>query len=221
GAPVIEGYGQSEAGPVISFNPLDGPRKPFSVGLPLPGTKVEIVALEDRGTRLPAGEAGEIRVRGPQIMRGYRGDPKASAAALADGWLYTGDIGEFDDDGYLYIRGRCKELIIVSGYNVYPREIEEILHAHPQVREAAVVGIPDDYRGEQAVAFIVPETDAPRDKAELEAMLTPFLGERLARYKLPSAFLSLETLPRTGVGKVDKSSLEQRAMMEFHEKTDA
>jgi long-chain acyl-CoA synthetase len=131
GCTVVEGYGQSEAGPVLSYNPVEGIRKAGSVGVALPLTEIQIVDLES-GTRvLPAGSSGEIRARGPQIMQGYRGLPEETASALRDGWLYTGDIGEFDHDNYLFIRDRKKDMVIVGGFNVYPREVEEALLTHP------------------------------------------------------------------------------------------
>jgi len=206
GVPICEGYGQTEAGPVLSFNAPSGVRKPGSVGRALPDTELQIVDL-DTGTRvLSADEAGEIRARGPQIMRGYRNRPEETAAALRDGWLYTGDIGELDHDGVLFIRGRRKEMVIVSGFNVYPREVEDVLHAHPDVHEAAVVGRPDARRGEALVAFIVARHDAV-DVAAVEA----HVAERLTRYKRPSEVRVLAALPRTPVGKLDKQRLAEMA----------
>lgn len=207
GAPVVEGYGQSEAGPVASFNPLHGVRKPASVGIALPGVDIEIVDLE-RGERvLPIGECGEIRLRGPQIMRGYRHRPEETAATLRNGWLYTGDTGEFDADGYLYIRGRKKEMIIVSGFNVYPREIEEVLMQAPGVGDCAVIGIADAYRGELPLAFVVPAAGATPVPADLAA----FCGTHLAPYKHPREFRIVANLPKTSVGKLDRVSLKQMA----------
>lgn len=203
---VIEGYGQSESGPVISFNPLGGVCKLSSVGLPVPGTDVEIVDPETGAGTTVAGVAGEIRVRGPQIMNGYYGRPEETAEALRDGWLYTGDIGEFDDDGYLYIRGRNKEMLLVSGYNVYPREIEEVLCEHPAVREAAVIGIEDSHRGELPVAMLVARAAIGSDD------IARHCNERLAAYKRPVAFHWLAQLPKTSVGKVDKLRLATLAV---------
>jgi long-chain acyl-CoA synthetase len=207
GAPVVEGYGQSEAGPVISFNPLDGIRKPMGVGLPVPGGEVQIVDLET-GTRvLGPGEKGEIRVRGPQIMCGYRNLPEETAATLRGGWLYTGDIGEFDEDGYLFIRDRKKEMVIVSGFNVFPREVEEVLYHHPAVREAAVIGVPDDYKGEALKAFVSLRPDTSVDEEALRA----HCRAKLAGYKVPSFFEIVEDIPKTGVGKIDKKQLRGEA----------
>ena len=207
GTPILEGYGQSEAGPVISFNPLHGVRKPTSVGIPLPQTEIQVVDLETGAEVLEPGEKGEIRVAGPQVMSGYRNMPEETARALRDGWLYTGDIGELDEDGYLYIRGRKKEMIIVSGYNVFPREIEEVLHRNPGVSEAAVVGRTDAYRGELPVAFVVPGKENSLD----EETLRKYCAECLAPYKIPAEFRLLERLPKTVVGKIDKIALTETA----------
>ncbi len=203
GAPVFEGYGLTEAGPVLSFNPARGPAKAGSVGVAVPQTKIEIVDVET-GTRvLAAGEVGEIRARGPQLMRGYRGRPDETAQALRDGWLYTGDIGEFDADGYLFIHDRKKDMAIVGGYNVYPREVEEVLFAHADVANAAVVGEPDAYRGERLVAHVVLRTGARHDA---EALLT-HCRERLARYKIPERIRFADALPKTPANKTDKRAL--------------
>jgi long-chain acyl-CoA synthetase len=203
GCPICEGYGQSEAGPVLSFNPRHGRRKAGSVGVAVPATDIEIVDTAS-GTRvLGAGEAGEIRARGPQIMHGYRGLARETGDALRDGWLYTGDIGELDVDGYLFIRDRKKDMVIVSGFNVYPREIEEVLYSHPAVLEAAVVGVPDAYRGEALVGFVVP---AARATLAAES-LRDYMAERLVSYKIPQDIRIVASLPRTTVGKVDKKVL--------------
>ena len=154
GCAIYEGYGQTEAGPVLTYN-AQGLRKPGSVGVPLSGTEVQIVDTET-GTRvLGVGERGEIRARGPQIMSGYRNLSQETSQALRHGWLYTGDIGEFDEDGFLFIRDRKKDMVIVGGYNVYPREVEDVLFMHPAVQDAAAVGAPDAYRGEVVKAFVV------------------------------------------------------------------
>ena len=207
GTPIFEGYGQSEAGPVISFNPLDGARKPTSVGIPLPETEIQVVDLQTGARALEAGQKGEIRIAGPQVMQGYRNRPEETAQTLRGGWLYTGDIGELDEDGYLFIRGRKKEMLIVSGYNVFPREVEEVLHLNPQVKEAAVVAKTDDYRGELPVAFIVAGEQDGKDGEALKRYCT----ERLASYKIPAEFRFLDSLPKTAVGKVDKILLTEMA----------
>lgn len=213
GAPVLEGYGQTECGPIVSFNPLAGPHKPGSVGIALPDTEIEIVDLETGAHVLPIGEAGEIRVRGPQIMAGYRNLPDETAATLQNGWLHTTDIGEFDEDGYLYIRDRKKEMVLVSGYNVFPREIEEVLHRHGGVLEAAVVGVPHPYKGEAVVAAVVPRAGAALDNE----VLTDFCRGQLAPYKVPSRFEIMAALPKTGVGKIDKAAL-RACLAPLHEK---
>jgi long-chain acyl-CoA synthetase len=207
GAPVYEGYGQTEAGPVLSFNPLGGPVKAGSVGIALPQTEIQIVDLES-GTRvLACGERGEIRARGPQIMQGYRHLPAETAQTLRGGWLYTGDIGELDADGYLFIRDRKKDMLIVSGYNVYPRELEEVLVTHPAVLEAAVVGARDAYRGEVPVAYVVLRSGARAGDEELAA----HCRESVARYKVPARIRIVPELPRTSVNKIDKNALRRRA----------
>jgi long-chain acyl-CoA synthetase len=207
GAPVYEGYGQTEAGPVLSFNPVRGAVKSGSVGIALPQTEIQVVDVEN-GTRiLPCGERGEIRARGPQIMRGYRNLPEETAQTLRGGWLYTGDIGEFDAEGYLYIRDRKKDMLIVGGYNVYPRELEEVLVMHSAVLDAAVVGVRDDYRGELPVAYVALRPGAFTDAEELLA----HCRANLARYKVPARIRVVEALPKTSVAKTDKKTLRQWA----------
>ena len=203
GCGICEGYGQTEAGPVLTYNPRHGLRKIGSVGVPLPLTEVEIVDTETGTTALPTGESGEVRARGPQIMTGYRNRPDETAAALRDGWLYTGDIGAFDEDGYLFIRDRKKDMVIFGGFNVYPREIEEVLCKHLDVVEAAVVGVADSYRGEILKAFVVL---IPAAKVTADDLLS-YLRERLTKYKIPAQIVITATLPKTAVGKLDKVSL--------------
>ena len=207
GAPIYEGYGQTEAGPILSFNPAAGPVRTGSVGLPLPATELQVVDLETGRRVLPAGEQGEVRARGPQVMAGYHRLPDETAEALREGWLYTGDIGEFDAQGYLYIRDRKKDLVIVSGYNVYPREIEEVLVSHPDVLEAAVVGQPDAYRGEVLRAFVVLRAGASLDAVQLR----DFCADKLAPYKIPHHVEQMATLPKTTVNKTDKKVLKEKA----------
>lgn len=208
GAPVVEGYGQTESGPVISFNPLVGVRKPGSVGRPLPKTEVQIVDLVSGDVVLPVGERGEIRVRGPQVMDGYRNLPEETAASLRNGWLYTGDIGEFDTNGYLYIRDRKKEMVKVSGFNVFPREVEEVLYAHPTVLEAAVIGLPDAHKGEKVVGYVVLRRGARTDTAAL----LEYCRGQLAGYKIPSVIHIVDELPKTRVGKPDKLRMRDMGM---------
>jgi long-chain acyl-CoA synthetase len=207
GCPIFEGYGQSEAGPVLSYQHDGEPRQPGTVGRAVPGTAVEIVDVETGRRVLGPGEQGEIRARGPQIMSGYRDRPQETAAAIRDGWLYTGDIGEMDAAGILTIRDRKKDMVISGGYNVYPREVEEVLHAHPGIAEAAVVGVPDAYRGEILVAYLSP---AP-GRAPSDEELQEHCKANLAPYKVPARFERMPVLPRTTVGKLDKVALRDLA----------
>jgi long-chain acyl-CoA synthetase len=200
GAPVYEGYGQTEAGPILTYNSPLFPAKPGRVGRPLPGTEVQAV---DIATLLPApaGQPGEIRARGPQIMLGYWNRPAETAAALRDGWLYTGDIGAFDEDGNLAILDRRKDMVITGGYNVYPREIEDVLLMHHAVREAAAFGVPDAYRGEVVHAHVVVAGSVGVTE------LISHCQANLARYKVPAILRIVAAIPRTAVGKIDKPAL--------------
>jgi long-chain acyl-CoA synthetase len=203
GFPLLEGYGLSEATPVVSFNPIHGTRKPGSVGLPLPDVEVKI--FDENDVELPVDSVGEIVVRGPNVMRGYHNQPEETAATLRHGWLHTGDLGKKDADGYLYIVDRKKDMLLVHGMNVYPREIEEVLHRCPGLREAAVIGRPAGSKGELPVAFITPVEGAPLDK---QAVLR-FCHEHLAEYKVPREIHILDTLPRTPTGKITKLELKK------------
>jgi len=203
GAPTLEGYGQTETTGGVTFNPLNGVRKPGSVGLAVAEAEIQIVDIETGTQIMPAGQAGEIRIRGPQNMRGYHGRPQETAAAMRDGWLYTGDIGYLDADDYLTICDRKKELIIVSGFNVYPREVEEVLFAHPEILEAAVVGIRDAYQGESLKAYVAPKAGSALDAESVKQ----YCRTQLAPYKVPRQIIFMESLPRTGVGKLDKNKL--------------
>jgi acyl-CoA synthetase (AMP-forming)/AMP-acid ligase II len=204
GVPVVEGYGLSECTVVCTLNPLHGVRKAGSVGLPMPGIDVGVVDETDQ--LLPPAQAGEVVVRGPNVMRGYLRRPEESAQVLRGGWLHTGDVGRFDDDGYLTLVDRVKDLIIRGGENIYPKEIEDVLYTHPAVLEAAVVGRPDPVFGEQPVAFVTlrPGFDAaPEDLLE-------HCRPSLARYKVPRAVHVEESLPKNAVGKVAKPVLRER-----------
>jgi long-chain acyl-CoA synthetase len=206
GCTVCEGYGQTEAGPVLAYNPFSGVRKLGSVGLAVPQTEIQVVDVHDGDKVLALGEVGEIRARGPQIMSEYFRRPVETAEALRDGWLYTGDIGYLDAEGYLTICDRKKELVIVSGFNVYPREIEEVLFRHPNVSEAAVVGVPDDYRGEVLVAYVVADGAPVADDD-----LMNYLAKHLVKYKWPAQIVWVDQLPKTPVGKVDKKRIREMA----------
>lgn len=205
GGHILEGYGLTECSPVTHSNPLNGRRVPGSVGLPYPGTDVRIVHLET-GEEVPLGQEGEILIRGPQVMKGYWNRPEETEAVLVDGWLYTGDIGRMDEAGYLYIVDRKKDLIIAGGYNIYPREIDEILYQHPAVQEACAVGVPDEYRGESVKAFVVLKPGASATEQEV----LDFCRERLAPFKRPRAVEFLPELPKSGVGKILRRVLAQR-----------
>ena len=201
GCVVLEGYGMSETSPVISFNHRDRPRKPGSIGTPI--ADVEVRLLTDEGHEVARGEVGEIAVRGPGLMKGYWNRPEETAAAIPDGWLRTGDLAREDEDGYLYIVDRKKDLIIRGGYNVYPREIEEVLHEHPAVALAAVIGVPDERLGEEVAAAVVlrPEKTATPDE------LREFTRERLAAYKYPRRVWLVDALPLGPSGKVLKREI--------------
>jgi long-chain acyl-CoA synthetase len=203
GARICEGYGLSEASPVTHINPLHGVAKHGSIGLPVPGTDAKIVDMDLGGPALPAGKLGEMAVRGPQVMAGYYNKPDETADVLRNGWLYTGDIAYMDEEGYFFIVDRKKDLIISAGYNIYPREIDEILHQHPKVQEAVAVGIPCDARGEVVKVFVVPREGEKPTKAEIIA----FCRQKLAGYKVPRHVEFRESLPKTMVGKVLRRAL--------------
>ncbi|MGA2554838.1 MAG: long-chain fatty acid--CoA ligase [Verrucomicrobiota bacterium] len=201
--PLLEGYGLSEASPVVSFNPIRGPWKAGSIGLPIPG--VEVSTQNEAGEILGPEETGEICVRGANVMSGYWKQPEETAKVFRQGWLLTGDIGHRDGEGYYYITDRKKDMLLVNGCNVYPREIEEILYQYPGVREAAVVGVPDSRKGEQPLAFV--------SANELTTLNPPamlqFLREQLADYKLPRQIIVLADLPRNATGKILKTRLRE------------
>ncbi len=200
--PLIEGYGLSEASPVVSFSPIHGIQKPGSIGLPIPNVEVKI--LDENDQEVPTGQTGELCVRGPNIMKGYYNQPEQTAIAKRNGWLHTGDIGRKDEDDYLYIVDRKKDMLLVHGNNVYPREIEEVLYKFPGVNEAAVVGRPDKH-GELPIAFIVASNGIHLDEKEIRH----FCKERLADYKLPREYRLLDKLPRNTTNKVDKKELRR------------
>ena len=201
GGRLVEGYGLTEASPVVTSTRLSSPRKPGSVGQPLPG--VEVVILDDADRVVPVGETGEIGVRGPNVMLGYYGLPDETARTLRNGWLHTGDVGRLDADGFLYIVERKKDLIIRGGFNVYPREVEEVLYAHPAVAEAAVVGVRDPVMGEEVCAFVVLRPDASADAAAI----IEYCRSRLAKYKCPREVRFLPALPKNPVGKILRKEL--------------
>lgn len=200
-ATIGEGYGLSETSPSTHRNPPDGVRKIGSIGIPLPGTDCKII--DDLGDELPEKGVGELLLKGPQIMLGYYNKPEETAQTLKDGWLLTGDLATMDEDGYFYIVGRKKEMIIVGGFNVYPQEVEEVLYQHPDVQEAAVVGLPDEEIGEKVKAFIVPMEGKTIDIEGIK----DFCYQHLTRYKVPKQIEFRNSLPRNTVGKLLKRIL--------------
>ncbi len=203
GIALVEGYGLSEGSCASTLNPYDGVRKPGTVGLPLPGQEVRVV--DQLGNSVRQGERGEIVIRGANVMRGYLNRPEDTAKTIVDGWLHTGDVGIFDEDGYLRIVDRIKDMIIRAGENIYPKEIETVLYSNDAVLEAAVVGQADDVLGEVVVAYVSVRPGATVTVEELEALC----AERLAKYKRPVAIELLDELPKNHVGKIDKPALRK------------
>lgn len=200
---ISEGYGLSEASPVTCFNPLVRERKAGSIGMSI--NNVENKVVNEYGEEVPVGEVGELIVRGPNVMKGYYKMPEDSAFALRDGWLYTGDLARMDEEGYFYIVDRKKDMIIVGGYNVYPREVEEVFYAHPEVIEAAVVGFPDPDFGEAVHAYVV-----VKDEAVTEEVLMAYCKEHLAKYRVPKEIEIIEELPKNTTGKILRRSLKEQ-----------
>jgi len=198
GQTILEGYGLTETSPVVSFNYCEATNRPGSVGLPIWGCEVQVV--DACGTRLPAGEIGEVLVRGHNVMKGYLNQPETTARTIQQGWLHTGDWGYLDEDGYLYLKGLKKDMLIRAGLNVYPREIEVVLEEHPSVAEAAVIGLPDRVRGEEPHAFVV----LRHREDDMEKVLKNWCRERLSGYKCPRSIVLCEALPRNEGGDIDK-----------------
>lgn len=205
GGKLVEGYGLSEASPVTHCNPIYGKSIIGSIGLPFPDTEVKIMDLETGMEELPVGEVGEMCVRGPQVMECYHNMPEETEHSLRDGWLYTGDIGKLDEEGYTYIVDRKKDMVIAGGYNIYPRDIEEVLFTHPSILEAAVAGIIDPYRGETLKAYVVLKEGEKLTEAEV----IDFCKANLAAYKVPKLVEFREELPKTMVGKVLRRVLKE------------
>ena len=203
GCKLVEGYGLSEASPVVCCNPIYGLNKPGSIGLPVPGTEVRIMSLDEPHRPLPTGERGELWVRGPQVMAEYWHQPEETAHTLIDGWLRTGDVGYMDADGYFFIVDRLKEVIIAGGYKIYPRTVEEAIYQNPAVAEAAVVGVPDPYRGATVKAFVVKHKGASLD----EEGLRTFLADKLSAIEMPKLIEFRDELPKSAVGKILKKAL--------------
>lgn len=208
GCRIIEGYGLTEAAPAVASNPPDGEVRPNSVGIALQGTTIEIRSLDDITRILPAGERGEICVRGPQVMPGYLNRPQETRDAFIDGALRTGDVGYLDTDGYLFVTDRIKDLIICGGYNVYPRMIEDALYEHPAVAEAIALGVPDPYRGQTPVAFVTLRAGETRTGEELRA----FLRDKLSPIELPARIEIRTSLPKTAIGKLSRKELIEEAI---------
>jgi long-chain acyl-CoA synthetase len=197
GSKIVEGYGLTETSPVTHANPMWGKRKIGHVGLPVPSTDAKIVDPDDGTRQLPVGQEGELLIRGPQVMKGYWRMPEATADMIRDGWLYTGDLAVMDADGYFRIVGRKKDVIIASGYNIYPDEVDGVLMSHPAVLDACTIGVPDERRGETVRAFVVPQPDRQVSEAELIA----FCREQLAAYKVPTAIEFRDELPKSAALK--------------------
>jgi long-chain acyl-CoA synthetase len=207
GVRVCDGYGCTEVTSTATMNPWSAPRS-GSVGLPVPG--VELRVVDELGEPVPTGVDGEVCVRSPGVMTGYWRSPEATAEAVRDGWLHTGDVGHLDEDGYLYVVDRLKDLIIRGGFNVYPRDVEDVLLAHPAVAQAAVVGRPDEVLGEEVVAFVAVSDDAADDE-ELTETLVAWCRERLGRHKHPREVRIVPAVPLTSVGKTDRKALRRTA----------
>lgn len=207
GAVIVEGYGLTETSPITHINPFNGRRKIGSIGIPLPDTICRVVDVTDARKDVAVGQAGELLIQGPQVMKAYLNRDEDTENVFEDGWLKTGDIAKMDEDGYFYIVDRIKDMVISGGYNVYPREIDEVLHLHPQVQEASSVGIPHPTRGEQVHSFVV----VTRDSTATAEDLIEFCGKRLATYKLPTAIKFVDALPRTAVGKVQREQLRKQS----------
>lgn len=214
GARIAEAYGMTEASSVTHVNPRRGVRKYGSVGVPIVGTDSKVVDVETGTRELSVGEAGELLVKGPQIMSGYWNQPEETAQVLRDGWLHTGDIATMDEDGYFFIVDRKKDMILTAGFNVYPREVEEALYQHPKVLEAAVIGLPDRVRGERVTAYLVLEAGETATAQEIRA----FCRERLAPYKVPRAVHFRDELPKSMAGKVLRRALREEELAQVQPK---
>ncbi|HVF93487.1 MAG TPA: long-chain fatty acid--CoA ligase [Sphingomonas sp.] len=203
GARLIEGYGLSESSGVVACNPYEGEGEAGTIGQPLPGTRIRLVDKEDPTCPAPAGEPGEILVSGPQIMAGYWQRPEADAEVFVDGWLRTGDVGVIDDAGFIRIVDRLKDMIAVSGFKVFPSQIEAVLYRHPAVKEALVIGVPDDYRGERPRAYVTLADDATEDAGVLKSWVNAQIG----RHEQVDSVVVRESLPKTMIGKLSRKEL--------------
>ena len=207
GTRLCEGWGMSETSPTGTFTPPQGPVKPGSCGVPLPGIVLKFVDIQDPEREVVPGESGELCIRGPNVMKGYWKKPDETRETMtSDGFFRTGDVGYMDEDGYVYIVDRTKDMLLVGGFNVYPRNIEEAIYQHPSVEEASVIGVPDAYRGETPKAFVKLKAGAPLLTLE---DLKAFLKDRLGKHEMISALEIREELPKTGVGKISKKDLRE------------
>jgi len=203
GSVILEGYGLTEASPVTHVNPIKGKRKTGSIGVALPSTDARIMDLETSTKAQQVGQTGELMVRGPQVMKGYWNMAEETADTLKDGWLHTGDIAHMDEDGYVFIVDRKKDMIIAGGFNIYPRDIDEVLYEHPKIADAVTIGVPDPYRGETVKVFVVVKPGESLSEKEVIA----HCKEKLAAYKVPRLVEFRQELPKTMVGKVLRKEL--------------
>ncbi|MCP4746019.1 MAG: long-chain fatty acid--CoA ligase [Desulfobacteraceae bacterium] len=208
GSVIIEAFGMTESSPAVLVNPVGKQkRKPSSVGIPLPDTQCRIVSISEEKKDTPAGAEGELIVKGPQVMKGYLNKPDETGRTIVNGWLHTGDIAKIDEDGYFYIIDRTKDMIISGGYNVFPRDIDEILFSHPKVKEACAVGVPHPIRGEQIKAFVV----LSEGERITEKELIDYCAKSLAKFKLPTSINFIEDLPKSNIGKILRKELRKIA----------
>jgi len=205
GAIITEGYGLTEATALVTSNPIDAQRKAGSVGVPI---RCEVRVVDEHDNDMPVGQVGEIIIRGRNVMKGYYNNPKATAEAMKNGWLHTGDMGSYDADGYLYVVDRKKDLIITGGFNIYPAEVENVIYKHPAVAMATVIGVPDEIKGEIAKAYIVLKEGFEVTEKEI----IDFCRERIAVYKAPRAVEFREALPTTPTGKILKRELRAQVL---------
>ncbi len=203
GCTIVEGYGLTECSPITHLNPMGGTHRFGSIGLPLPGTEAKIVDMEVGAITLPPGKPGELIIRGPQVMRGYYKQPDETAGTLRNGWLYTGDIAHMDEQGFFYIDDRKKDMVIVGGYNVFPREIDDVLLEHPDIKEAVAVAVPHPTRGERLKVYVVPKEGASLTASDIVA----YCRQKLATYKVPRQVEFRESLPRAMTGKILRRAL--------------
>jgi long-chain acyl-CoA synthetase len=214
GGRLVEGYGLSETSPVTHANPVFGNNKIGTIGVPWPDTEAKIMDLETGTKEMPMGEIGELVIRGPQVMKGYWNMPEETRNTLRDGWLYTGDIAKMDQDGYFQIVDRKKDMIIAGGFNIYPRDVEEVLYTHPKVKEAVVAGVPDPYRGETVKAYIVLKEGQTATAEEI----IDFCRQNLAKFKVPTTVEFRDSLPKTMVGKILRRMLVEEEKKKLAEK---